>query len=234
MVRVASRAMDTSARFLDLLNFLAILILSVAFHEAAHAWLADRFGDDTPREHGRMTFNPFAHVHPILTIAIPAYFYWTSGGLLFMAMTPVNPSRMRRPRLNGMLTALGGPAASMILGIACFAAMVAFVVAAGGTADMGPGALKALRLIKLAVLLNVFGAFFNLLPVPPLDGSSMLEFFLPRRMLPAWEAYRSYSWIVFAVLVLSNVLDKVLDPVMSLTGEAVGLGVTLGNWMARG
>lgn len=226
--------MGNADRFLDLLNFMAVLVLSVAFHEAAHAWLADRFGDGTPRAHGRMTFNPFAHVHPILTIALPAYFYWTSGGLLFMAMTPVNPSRMRRPRLHGMLTALGGPAASMLLGIACFVAMVVFVVAAGGSDDMGPGALKALRILKLAVILNVFGAFFNLLPVPPLDGSSMLEFFLPRRMLPAWEAYRSYSWIVFAALVLTGALDYLLKPVMLLTGDLVGLGVSLGNWMARG
>ena len=71
--------MGNADRFLDLLNFMAVLILSVAFHEAAHAWLADRFGDDTPRTHGRMTFNPFAHVHPILTIALPAYFYWTKS-----------------------------------------------------------------------------------------------------------------------------------------------------------
>ena len=226
--------MGNADRFLDLLNFMAVLILSVAFHEAAHAWLADRFGDDTPRTHGRMTFNPFAHVHPILTIALPAYFYWTSGGLLFMAMTPVSPGRMRRPRLHGMLTALGGPAASLLLGIACFVAMVTFVAAAGGSSGMGPGSLKALRLLDLAVILNVFGAFFNLVPVPPLDGASLLEFFLPRRMLPAWEAYRSYSWVVFAALIFTGVLDRLLRPVMLLTGGLVDLGISLGNWMARG
>lgn len=226
--------MGNADKFLDLLNFMTILILSVAFHEAAHAWLADRFGDDTPRQHGRMTFNPFAHVHPILTIAIPAYFWWTTGGVLFMAMTPVRPWQMRKPRLHGMLTALGGPAASLLLGIAAFVVMVAFVALAGGTGEMGEGATRALRLVKIAVLLNVFGAFFNLLPVPPLDGSSIVEFFLPRRFLPAWESYRSYSWIVFAILVLTDVLGKLLDPVLDATAEVVGLGISLGNWMARG
>lgn len=229
--------MDTSARFLDLLNFMAILILSVAFHEAAHAWLADRFGDDTPRAHGRMTFNPFAHVHPIFTIAIPAYFWWaTEGkGFLFMAMTPVRPWQMRRPRLHGMLTALGGPAASLLLGIACFAAMVLFVVAIGGIGpETGPGQKKAILLLVLAVQLNVFGAFFNLVPVPPLDGASIVEFFLPRSVRPAWDAFRSYSWIVFGVLMFTGVLSKLLLPVMELTGDLVNLGLVLGDRIAGG
>jgi len=227
--------MANADRFLDLLNFMTVLILSVAFHEAAHAWLADRFGDDTPRTHGRMTFNPFAHVHPILTVALPAYFYWTSGGVLFMASTPVRPWQMRRPRFHGMLTALGGPAASLLLGLACFVVLVVFVVAVGGAGpDMSPGSAKVLEILGLAVLLNIFGAFFNLVPIPPLDGSSLLEFFLPRRLLPAWHAFRSWSWIVFALLMVSGILDRVLGPVMDVTGEFVNLGVALGNWMARG
>jgi Zn-dependent protease len=229
--------MDHSAKFLDLLNFMAILILSVAFHEAAHAWLADRFGDDTPRAHGRMTFNPFAHVHPILTIALPAYFWWiTEGrGFLFMASTPVRPWQMRRPRLHGMLTALGGPAASLLLGIACFAIMVAFVVAIGGVGpETGPGQKKAILLMVLAVKLNVFGAFFNLVPLPPLDGASIVEFFLPRSLRPAWEGYRSYSWIVFAVLAFSGILGTILMPVMDATSDLVELGLGLGNWISRG
>jgi Zn-dependent protease len=219
--------MDNSARFLDLLNFMAVLILSVAFHEGAHAWLADRFGDDTPRAHGRMTFNPFAHVHPIMTIALPAYFWWTSGMVLFMATTPVRPWQMRRPRLHGMLTALGGPAASLLLGVACFLAMVVFVAAGGGEGT-------ALRLFRLAVILNVFGAAFNLLPIPPLDGSSILEFFLPRGLLPAWNAYRSYSWVLFAVLMFTGVLGRILGPVMLVAKDLVELGVALGGWIGRG
>ena len=173
-------------------------------------------------------------MHPILTIALPAVLWWTKGWIMFMAMTPVRPWQMRKPRLHGMLTALGGPAASMLLGLAVFTVMVAFIAAAGGTGEMGPGAMKALRLIKLAVVLNVFGAFFNLLPIPPLDGSSMVEFFLPRRVLPAWEAYRRYSWIVFAVLAFSKAFDRAMAPFFALTGSLLGVGESLGNWMARG
>jgi len=221
--------MPTADRVVDLLNFMAILILSVAFHEAAHAWLADRFGDDTPREHGRMTVNPFAHVHPILTIALPAVFWWmTNGrGYLFMASTPVRPWRMRRPRLHGMLTSLGGPAASLLLGIACFVAMVAFV-ALGGHAG------RALHLFRIAVGLNVFGAAFNLLPIPPLDGSSILEFFLPRSLLPAWNWFRANSWMLFAALMMTGILGRLLAPVMNLTDDLVDLGVSLGRSLAHG
>jgi Zn-dependent protease len=133
-----------------------------------------------------------------------------------------------------MLTALGGPAASLLLGMACFVAMVVFVAAAGGSEDMGPGATKALRLLKLAVLLNVFGAVLNLLPIPPLDGSSILEFFLPRGLLPAWSVFRSYSWVLFVILMATKVLDRVLEPAMKLTGAMADLGIALGNGISGG
>jgi Zn-dependent protease len=219
----------------ELVSFMTVLVLSVAFHEMAHAWLADRFGDGTPREHGRMTLNPFKHVHPILTIALPAYMYWTSRSFMFMAMTPVSPRRMRDPRLHGMLTALGGPAASLLLGIVCFLGMIAFIVAVGGVRrDSAPGTLRTLELLMTAIELNVFGAFFNLVPIPPLDGAALLEFALPREWLPAWYGFRSKAWILFALLVFSGILGELLRPVTALTVALVELGVALGNGFAGG
>jgi Zn-dependent protease len=218
-----------------LVSFMTVLVLSVAFHEMAHAWLADRFGDGTPREHGRMTLNPFKHVHPFFTIALPAYMYWTSGSFMFMAMTPVNPRRMRDPRLHGMLTALGGPAASLVLGLACFAGMVAVLAVTGGAGEpRSDGAVKAVVLLAMGVQLNVFGAIFNLVPVPPLDGASLLEFALPERALPAWYRFRSVSWILFLVLVVSGIFSMLLEPFMDLTEAFVGFGIGVGKGIAGG
>ena len=126
-----------------------------------------------------------------------------------------------------MLTSLGGPAASLLLGVAAFAAMVAFV-ALGGREG------RVLHLFRLAVGLNVFGAAFNLLPIPPLDGSSILEFFLPRSVLPAWSTLREYSWFLFAALMFTGILGSVLGPVMDVTDGVVDLGVSLGRWLAHG
>jgi Zn-dependent protease len=220
---------------LDLLNFMAVLVLSVAFHEMAHAWLANRFGDDTPREHGRMTLNPFAHVHPVLTILLPAYLYWTRGAFLFAAMTPVNPSRMRRPRLHSMLTSLGGPAASLLLGLVCLVCLVASVAwCVRGGREPTPFEQSGMAYIAMAVHLNVFGAFFNLVPVPPLDGSSLLEYVMPGRWIPAWRKLQSWSWILLAVLMLSGILGRLLAPVSEATEGLVDLGIAWGARIGRG
>ncbi len=220
---------------LELVTFMTVLVLSVAFHEMAHARLADRFGDGTPRAHGRMTFNPFAHVHPILTIALPAYMYWTTQSFLFMASTPVSPRNMRKPRLHGLLTALAGPVASLLLGLVALVAMVVFVAAVGGVrTGMDPGHFRVLKVLVLAVHLNVFGAFFNLVPIPPLDGGFLVEYLLPRSALRAWEGFRGFSWILFAVLVFSGILGDLLEPVMEKTYALAGFGISLGNWIAHG
>jgi Zn-dependent protease len=126
-----------------------------------------------------------------------------------------------------MLTALGGPAASLLLGIACFAALVASVAAGGG-----PGRVR--DLLRIAVELNVFGAAFNLLPIPPLDGSSILEFFLPRSALRAWNGLREYSWVLFGALMFTGVLSKALAPVMRLTRDLVDFGVEAGGRLGHG
>ncbi len=223
------------ARVLDLLTFMTVLVLSVALHEFAHAFLADRFGDDTPRRAGRMTFNPFAHVHPVLTILLPAYVYWTSESWMFLAMTPVSPRRMRNPRLHGMLTALGGPAVSLLLGIACFLAVGVYLLAIGGIGSDSPqGQKNVFEVLLLGVNLNVFGAVFNLVPIPPLDGGSILEFLLPASLREAYESVRPYSWVLFAVLVFSGALGHLLRPVMGATSEVVKFGIVFVNGLAGG
>lgn len=226
-------------KVVDLLNFMAVLVLSIAIHEMAHAWLADRFGDGTPREHGRMTLNPLAHVHPVFSILIPAVFYWTTGGLLFMGLTPVNPSRMRNPRLHGMLTSLGGPVASLALALAFFLALVAFVAAVQqlpeGTAEGSREGLQSFAgILAMGFMLNIIGAVFNMLPVPPLDGSHVLEFFLPRFLLPAWSTLRDNAWMVFALLMFTGALEWAIAPAMRVSGDLVKEGVALGRAVGGG
>jgi Zn-dependent protease len=198
---------------LDLVNFLVVLILSTALHEAAHAHLADRFGDDTPRRHGRITLNPFPHLDPVMSVIVPGALYWMSGGTAFLAAasTPVNPFAMRKPRLHPMLTALAGPAVNLALGLLATVALgVAFAF----------GVRDAERLALLFVKVNVFMGVFNLLPIPPLDGGNLLQGALPQRLQGAFWEFRRYSFWVLLVLWFTGVLDVTIFPLMNEAGRA--------------
>jgi Zn-dependent protease len=209
---------------LDLVTFLVVLILSTALHEAAHAHLADRFGDDTPRRHGRITLNPFPHLDPFMSVIVPGALYWMSNGQSFLcaAWTPVNPFAMRDRRLHPMLTALGGPAVNLGLGIL---ATIALGVA------LGVGSDPAARLAILFVKINVFMGLFNLLPIPPLDGGNIVQGLLPQRLQPAFWEFRKYSFWVFLALMFTGVLGRTLFPVVHLVEEAA---VGVADGIARG
>lgn len=224
-----------SEKVLDLLNFMTVLVLSTACHEFAHAWLADRFGDDTPRLHGRMSFNPFVHVHPIFTIALPAILFWTKGAFMAAAWTPVSPWKMRKPRLHGLLVSLGGPAANLAVSLGAFLVLAVGILAAGGIHEGTPDrGLRVFNLLYMAVQLNLFLAMFNLVPIPPLDGSDLVGFLLPADLRAHWEDFRRHSWILFGVLLVTGVLGKVLGPATEVVGSAVDFAVAVVNGVARG
>lgn len=159
------------------------LVLSLTVHEFAHAWSARLLGDDTAERMGRYTLNPFAHIHPVGTLLLPLLgipFGWARP-------VPVDPTRFRRSvsqRTGWMLTAAAGPLSNLVL-----AALSA--LAYGLTWRWAPGFLSANPglefFAKIMVVANVGLALFNLLPVPPLDGSKVLEGLLPQRLLAPWQ-----------------------------------------------
>ncbi|WNG41731.1 site-2 protease family protein [Archangium violaceum] len=159
------------------------LVLSLSVHEFAHAWSARLLGDDTAERMGRLTLNPLAHIHPIGTLLLPLLgipFGWARP-------VPVDATRFRRDipmRTGWMITAAAGPLSNLFL-----AAVSA--LAFGLTMRWAPDFLLAnpgLRsLLGIMVVINVVLALFNLLPVPPLDGSRVVEGLLPQRLLGAWQ-----------------------------------------------
>jgi Zn-dependent protease len=232
--------MNTSPEitFADLLAFLAVLVLSTACHEFAHAWCADRFGDDTPRRAGRISFNPFVHIHPIYTVLLPAVMFWSSQGNSFMAAawTPVQRANMRHPRVHGLLTALAGPATNLALAALFFIVLAVFLLAVGGIEPGGPVTRNVAfaMFLNMAVKMNLFLSIFNFLPIPPLDGSDLVAFVLPASLRVRWYEARRYAWVGFLVLMMTGVLNLVLDPPMRLADDAVGLGLHLVNGVALG
>jgi Zn-dependent protease len=183
-----------SDTLVSVLLFLAVLVPSVVLHEVAHGVVALGFGDDTAKRAGRLTLNPLPHIDPFGTIILPALLAFTTGGAFGYAKpVPVNPSRMRRPRDHGLLVSLAGPATNIVLAVIAAVLLRALVPTAS---DL------VLDLLFRFGIINVVLAAFNLLPIPPLDGSAVVERLLPRRLLPQWHRLRGYAMPLLLLLVL--------------------------------
>lgn len=175
-----------------LLVFLPLL-LSLTVHEWAHAWAAWRLGDDTAQKLGRMTLDPLAHIDPVGTLVLPLLgvpFGWAKP----VPVEPVRFSHALDMRVGLMLVAVAGPAANLVLAVGCAAAHV-----------VSDGVVRTV--LAGAVQLNLLLAFFNLLPVPPLDGSRVLDALVPDALRPTWVTVQGYGgWILAAVIALPLLL----------------------------
>lgn len=186
-----------------LLLYLPVLLLSLTVHEFAHAWVARRLGDDTAERMGRLTLNPLAHADPIGTFILPLLnvpFGWAKP-------VPINPARFRRGVDMGkgmMLSALAGPGANLLLGV--LSAVLLGIVARiwpdlGASAGHRSAPHVATQFLFSMIQMNVVLAVFNLLPVPPLDGSRIVDAFLPARFRDAWLTFSRYSMFLLLALV---------------------------------
>ena len=174
--------------------FFAVLIPSVILHEVSHGWVALAFGDDTAKRAGRLTLNPIAHIDPFGTIILPAILILTSHGAFGYAKpVPVNPRQLRDPRNQSLLVSLAGPAVNIVLS----------VVAALVLRQIGLAPDDVVHEVVYTVgWANAILAAFNLLPIPPLDGSAVIERLLPRSMWPVYLRFRQYSFGILLILVL--------------------------------
>jgi len=199
----------------DVLIVFGLAAPSIILHEVSHGWAALQFGDDTAKRRGRLTLNPLAHIDPVGTVLLPAILALSGFGVIGYAKpVPVNVRKLRRPRDHAVWVALAGPATNLV--IALVAALV--VRASGGMEQLRAGQEWNLTTVVAVLgLVNLLLAFFNLLPIPPLDGSSVIERFLPARWLPTWHRMRMYSLLVVIALVLFlGVGELVVDPAIDL------------------
>lgn len=202
---------------------MVVLLFSISAHEAAHAWMSNRFGDDTARLLGRITLNPLAHTDLIGTLLIPiASFIFAHIGASIALIgwgkpTPVNPLRWRNKDLANVMVSIAGILANLT--IACVALLLMYV------ADFfhlfGSKALSSVEepivlFLFTALNLNVALAFFNLLPFPPLDGSKVLWTILPDSMKPAIEALERFGFIILLVAMQTGVFGIIFSPVQRL------------------
>ncbi|HET8581391.1 MAG TPA: site-2 protease family protein [Candidatus Paceibacterota bacterium] len=171
---------------LALLISLLILIFSIILHEIAHGAMANWLGDPTARLQGRLTLNPIPHIDPFGSVILPALLVFSHSGFLFGWAKPVpyNPYNLRRGgRFAEGLVALAGPATNLLL--ALIAAATVRVLAAFGAAP------DTLSLAFYALVINVMLAIFNCIPIPPLDGSKILDIFLPAPLRLSYDRFRA-------------------------------------------
>ena len=186
-----------------------VLLLSLTIHEAAHAWTADRLGDSTARLQGRVSLNPIVHADLFGTIILPIVAVLSHLPIIGWAKpVPVSVRNLRHPRRDFMLVAAAGPISNLLQAVV--AAVLLRVVSAGHVGD-GPPAL-VVDVLLIAIQINLLLAFFNLIPVPPLDGGNVLLGLLPSRAAIAYAQLRQYGFLVLYALLLTGVASALIAP----------------------
>lgn len=209
----------------DMVFQLITFLFAISFHESAHAWMANRCGDPTARMLGRITLNPIKHIDPIGTVAMPLIAMLTGIPVLGWAKpTPVNPSNCRNEVLDDILTSVVGPISNFLLAAATVVLLVVVILVVPGArpvihaivkgsglsnSPLFPVALLFYELLEINIVLGVF----NLIPVPPLDGSHVLRHFMPdsvRRVYDTVGMFGLFALVYFGPKFLASLIRPVL------------------------
>ena len=210
-----------------LCNVLAF-VPAIVLHEVSHGYAAYKLGDPTAKSQGRLTLNPLAHIDPWGTVIMPLMLL-VMGLPVFGYAKPVpyNPRYFKDIRKGDLIVGLAGPAANLVMALVGAAIMWALwpVISADGFALLRNEAVYYIYVyfLQLFVLINLYLMFFNLLPIPPLDGSSIIGFFLPLKYLPKYYEVQRYAMPVFLIVVI------VVPYVLHVNPIGVYLGATAGN-----
>lgn len=202
-------------------------LLGIILHEVAHGWVAARLGDPTARFMGRLTLNPLPHVDPmgLLVFALTSL----SGSFVFgwAKPVPVDPRYFRDPAKGMMLVALAGPLTNFILAVICGSLLLALLLTMPPDVWAGYSSyVFAVSSLQAGIVINFGLGWLNLLPVPPLDGSKVLAYFLPSRIAWRFMQIERYGFIILIVLLFTGLLGQVLGPLVR--GSSKGLLNILG------
>lgn len=204
------------------------ILIAVILHEVAHGVAADRLGDPTARQMGRLTLNPLPHIDPIGTVALPLFLVAVQSPFMFgwARPVPVNYMNLRNPKRDMMLVAAAGPATNIVLalmGAAVLHLLLSLELPSDGmSADLTETTLMPIALMaRSAVIFNVILAVFNMLPILPLDGGRVLAGLLPAAPALAFHRLEPYGMMILMALLLSDALDPVIGPVIHLFLDAL-------------
>lgn len=219
-----------------ILNMVAFLF-SASVHESAHAWTSSYFGDDLARSQGRISLNPLVHIDPLGTLLFPAIAFFTHVPLLGWAKaTPVNPLAWRNKRVANFWVSAAGVLCNFIMAI--IAGIAIRVLYSFGIIDVGQGiqdllvpatttsiiAVGAVSLLKTFFLINIMLGVFNLLPIPPLDGSGILASLLPPSFEAGMEQLHQFGYLLLFVALFTGIVGKIIGFFLPIALQLVFLG----------
>ena len=218
----------------QLVIYMVVLLMAISAHEAAHAWMSNRFGDDTARLLGRVTLNPVAHIDPIGTLLIPivSFIFGSIGGPVaripligWGKPTPVNPLRWRNKDLANVMVSGAGIMANLLIATLAFVIIKVFLLT--NSFALVPESFREPvgLLLQYMLVMNISLAVFNLLPFPPLDGSKILETFLPASAQPFLAAMEQFGFFILMGLIYIGFFSAIMRPVMGVVDYLLYLGV---------
>jgi len=190
-----------------LLISLPVLIFSIVCHEVAHGWVARQQGDNTAAMLGRLTLNPIPHIDPIGSILVPALMALLPGGMMFgwAKPVPVNPRNFRNFKRGDILVSLAGVTVNLILGFLFAALLAAVQWLSIGVPALAPSWQILIAMLQYGIIINFVLMLFNLIPIPPLDGSHVFYYLLPPRLGMQYRQMGRYGMlIIFALLYLTG------------------------------
>lgn len=200
----------------EILQILIVFLPAVILHECAHGWVANKLGDSTAKAAGRLTLNPMRHIDPVGTVALPALLFLIRSPVLFgwAKPVPVNFMNLRHPKSDMIWVGMAGPAINIIIAV-CMSFLLKLNVPAA-----------AHDLLTTAVLVNLMLAIFNLIPIPPLDGSRLVMGLLPARFAVIYSRLENFGIVVVFLMLYFGLLNQVVWPVVVQLAEFLGAKVS--------
>ena len=218
---------DITQLVAHLVIYMVVLLLAISAHEAGHAWMSYKFGDDTAYRLGRVTLNPVKHTDPIGTLLLPvlSFIFGAVGGALgsipligWGKPTPVNPRKWTKYKQANVMVSIAGILANLLIAVISFTIfkfLLEYGVFTAENARDGFGKILA-TLFMYLIIMNVSLAVFNLLPFPPLDGSKVLATFLPESFQPVFELLEQFGFLILMALIYFGLVRLIMMPVLYL------------------
>lgn len=197
-----------------------VILFAITVHEAAHAWTAAKLGDPTAAALGRASLNPLVHIDPVGTVLFPLILILFKMPVFGWAKpVPYNPYNLRHPRKGGLWISFAGPVANILTAAAAVLVFQVLKLVGAGVAESSLLAKPLVGLgtvLYVTALINISLAVFNLIPIPPLDGSGILAGLLPEKAAAQYDRIRPYGFLLLVLLMYSKIPSLVFSPILNL------------------